>query len=301
MLAGMGSGRARTPALLGVLAGAASVALIARGIGGGARTKSTPEATPRRVATAASGLAERGSPKQPTAIPVRERSPAAQALEASPPETEREAAQPPAARAPARPLTVALHEHGLRDPAFPGLSWILAQGRYEAGAAFADDALSSVEVPDGAVLILYDDLAGQGARVTLGPGRHDLDVYGFNDRASALWVAGAGASLPDAPALGAASVTLYEHRERETDLPGRLWTLELPEGRESKLFTAREGDFEDDAASAVWVPARHELVLCDRPDGRGPALVLGPGFHELELLDFNDRASAARVTRLEER
>lgn len=195
------------------------------------------------------------------------------------------------------PGDVILHEHPTYDERFPGRRWRVGPGLTDAGTAFDNDAVSSVEVPTGLRLTLYEHEGGNGHRVLLGAGLHDLASYGFDDRASSVRVTRAG-DPADTDAGPADAAELYEHRASTGTGPGRTWRLALSAARSERLFTARAQDFADDTVSAVWVPDGYELTLFDQPDGRGPAVVLGPGFHEMDYLDFNDRTSSVRLRRL---
>ena len=100
-------------------------------------------------------------------------------------------------------------------------------------------------------------------------------------------VSAAGATISPASALAAKSKGGPE---------GKVWKLPLDEENQ-RLFTAAEDHFMAHVASAAWVPLGVKLTLFEQPDGRGPAMVMGPGFHELAVVGFNDRASSARVRR----
>ena len=239
------------------------------------------------------GLPDGGPTRDPVAAPEPER------REDGEEEQDLEAARE-RRRLPERARTATLFQHATHDGNFPlGESWTLTPGLTNAGIAFTDEEASAVDVPDGMVAILYDGPDGEGQRVTIGAGRHNLAPYGFNDRASSVRIAPEGSTV-ETPVGPNDLVRLYQHVPRAGDDPGELWVLRLEESRTTFLFTAGDGHFEDEEPSAVWIPAGHELILFDEPDGRGEAVVLGPGFHELELVGFNDRASSVRVLRLEE-
>jgi len=193
------------------------------------------------------------------------------------------------------PLT--LFDRGLHAEDFAqSESWQVGLGLTDEGTAFPNDRVSAVEIPAGLQATLFDEFHGQGFKLTLGPGRHDLKPFAFDDRMSSIEVSRYGQSVDVAGPEGC--VVLYEHRGADLRGRGLAWKLELPRGREEWTFRASRKEFDDDQASTAWVAQGFELVLFDDPEGNGVALVLGPGLHELELLGFNDRASSARVRRV---
>src|SRR5688572_1327672 len=179
------------------------------------------------------------------------------------------------------PAPVRLFQHALHsDQLAQGSVWTLDLGANEADRAFDDDQASAIEIPEGLQATLFEDAGMNGHRLSLASGRHNLASYGFNDRVSSVWVARAGQDPSlDGPAD---AVELFEHRAADRAGRGKVWRLSLPERREERLFSTSMKDFEARAVSTVWVPARHELTLFAEPDGRGPAVVLGPGLHELD-------------------
>jgi hypothetical protein len=192
--------------------------------------------------------------------------------------------------------SVTLFDLRLQNPDFAsGERWQLGLGVFDASRDFANDRISAVEIPSGLQLTLFEHAQERGFKLTLGPGRHDLAPYGFDDRTSSLRVSHYGQSADVSGPHDC--VVLYEHRA--VDLLGRglAWRLELPRGRDEWTFRVAHGVFPDNQASTAWVAQGFELVLFDDVEASGVALVLGPGLHELELLGFNDRASAARVRR----
>jgi len=199
------------------------------------------------------------------------------------------------ARRPIGTQPVVLYEHATHDANFPGRSWNLVPGLTNAGPTFADDEACSLKIPDGLLVTVFEDFGGTGARVALGAGTHNLAPYGFNDRVSSVRVSHSGQDV-EVPKGPHDTVLLYEHLPRKGGPEGKVWKLPLDE-EDPTLFTAGEDHFAANAASAAWVPSGVELTLFEQPDGRGRAMVMGPGFHELGVVGFNDRASSARVRR----
>lgn len=192
---------------------------------------------------------------------------------------------------------VTLFDGALSDEDFASRErWQVGLGLTDEGPAFANDRISAVEIPAGLQATLFDDAHGQGFKLTLGPGTHDLRPYAFDNRVSSIEVSRYGQAVDVGGPEGC--VVLYEHRGPDLGGRGLAWRLDLPRGRDEWTFTAARKDFVDDQASTAWIALGFELVLFDDPGASGVALVLGPGLHELELLGFNDRASSARVRRV---
>ncbi|MEM7305404.1 MAG: hypothetical protein AAF682_01980 [Planctomycetota bacterium] len=245
----------------------------------------------RLPVAAADLVAAAGPAKKALAVP--------QAPAGAPATVVEESAPAPApARRKAPPGPVVLFQHATHDPQFhQGERWELGPGLTDAGLAFPGDDASAVEVPAGLQVTLFEHEAAQGRRLTLGPGRHNLAPYGFNDLATSALVAPFGV---DPAAAGPAEVVeLYEHAGVLPADRGEVWPLHPVPGRNERLFVPADGAFRPGAASMAWVPQGFELTLFAQPDGRGHALVLGPGLYELEGMDFNDRAASACVRRLD--
>ena len=193
--------------------------------------------------------------------------------------------------------TVTLFERGLYVENFAlGERWEVGLGLTNTGSAFGNDRVRAVQIPTGLQATLFDDADGQGFKLTLGPGTHDLAALAFSARTSSILVARYGQAADEGGPEDA--VVLYEHRAADLGGRGLAWRLELPRGEDQHTFRASRGAFLDDQASTAWIPQGFELVLFAELDARGIALVLGPGLHELELLGFNDRASSAMVRRV---
>ncbi len=190
---------------------------------------------------------------------------------------------------------VVLFEHATHDGKFPGRSWDLLPGLTNAGARFADDEASAVKIPGGLLVTLFEDKGGKGARVALGAGTHNLAPYKFSDRVSSVRVSRVGQDVvvPKGPQD---TVLLYEHLQRKGGPQGKVWKLPLDD-EDAQLFSSEDDHFAAHQASAAWVPLGLELTLFAQPDGRGAAMVMGPGFYELAVVGFNDRACSASVRR----
>jgi hypothetical protein len=199
---------------------------------------------------------------------------------------------------PAPPSPVVLFEHATHDASFPGRWWEVWSGTTNAGEAFANDQASAVDVPRGYQATLFADADEGGARIVLGEGRHNLAPYALNDSVSSVRVTRLGED-PGSPVGPRDRAVLWEHAAVELAERGEEWVLELVPPAATRLFVAPD-DFGRRVVSAAWVPTGQELTLFHEPDGRGHALVLGPGYHELELVGFDDRALSARLRRSEE-
>lgn len=61
---------------------------------------------------------------------------------------------------------------------------------HDVQAAGWNDKMSSIEVPAGRSVILYQHTGGGGAQLELGPGIHDLHARGWNDKVSSMRTSG---------------------------------------------------------------------------------------------------------------
>ncbi len=235
-------------------------------------------------------LGEGDTPAPPSAAPARQT--LSEPTE-PPPDEEPEV---PATTSPDR-LHARLFEHPLDHADAPGHIWELGPGLTTAGFAFDNDSASAALVPPGVTLTLFVDGEGNGRRVVLPPGRHDLHAIGFGDEVSSVQVSRAGHFDPATPRGPGDSVRLHQHLPREGEL-GEAWNLRLRKGQTTRLFRAADGHFLNNEASAAWIPPGYEVTLFENGNGLGQALVLGPGFYELLPFDFNDRTSSARVRRV---
>jgi hypothetical protein len=201
------------------------------------------------------------------------------------------------------PIVVRLYEHATHDGQFPGETWLVGEGRAEAGRAFRANELSAIEVPDGIIVALFDTdderpFTFEPVRVEIGAGLHNLAPYEFNDRADAVDVRRIERAR-ERERTDPAHVTLMEQADGLASRLGRVWSLRLPDSAATRLFAARDGDYEEGAVRGLWVPARFEALLFAEPDGRGPAFALGPGLYDLEHLGLTQRQRSIRVLRVE--
>lgn len=187
---------------------------------------------------------------------------------------------------------VLIFQHADHDREFPGRRWLLFTGEHVAPGAFENDEASTVRVPKGLRLELFDGHDFDGARLVLEEGQHNLSPYGFNDRASSARVTDAAVRLPGAFDAEKLEVVLFESRPGEE---GRVWRLPLPPKGERVFHTSTNGLFDPFAISTVWVPQGVELTLFYEPDGRGRAMVLGAGEHHLDTVGFNDTTQSLYI------
>ena len=281
----------------GLVAGATAllvVALLLWVLQGGREHREGPNLPPKLVTPSAS--ASRAELVQPA---LANPGGAASAMESKRMEAQPNVEEPvpdPVERESSPLTTVRLFQYALHSEQLEqGLVWPLGLGVNEGGRTFEDDQASAIEIPETLQATLFEEAGMSGHCLTLGPGRHNLASYGFDDRISAVRVSRAGEDPNVAGPVDA--VELYEHRAADRAGRGKVWRLALPERTDEWLFSAPRRDFGARAVSTAWVPPRYELTLFVEPDGRGLAVVLGPGLHELDYLAFNDRASSARVRR----
>jgi len=226
-----------------------------------------------------------GSPPQDPRVPSRSASGAAEVADAAP---ERQVVHRPRAAA-----LVLLFEHATHDPAFPGRMWRLPAGVHEAGVAFDDDDLSAIEVPPGLEVSLYDGRGLSGPYVTIGQGVHDLEFFGFNDRASSLRIVPVEEAAEKTRRRRGLWLVLFEDEPGSPE--GHVWRLPIDPREDTQSFRSQDGWFPGRSVSSVEIPRGIEATLSKSKNGLGIALVLGPGLHRLDIADFNDRVQSIRT------
>ncbi|NJL42604.1 MAG: hypothetical protein HC935_02900 [Pseudanabaena sp. SU_2_4] len=158
---------------------------------------------------------------------------------------------------------------------------------YYAFPRYFDNRLSSVVVPKGLEVTLFEHYDRGGRSIVLRAGRHNLSD--FNDIVSSMVVRNADeVNNPDnEPIPGRREVQFYDDMSFRGD----------------RIVVDKTGYFAfpryfDNRLSSVIVPKGYEITLFENYNQRGNSLVLRPGRHNLS--NFNDMASSVVVRRIGE-
>jgi hypothetical protein len=157
---------------------------------------------------------------------------------------------------------------------------------YYAIPRYFDNRLSSIIVPKGYEVTLYEHYNRGGRSVILGPGRHNLS--GFNDIVSSLEVREAGeANNPNPPIPGRSEVQFYQDFDYRGD---RLTVNQTGYYAMPRYFNRR--------TSSVVIPRGYEVTLYTGYDRSGNSITLPAGRHNLN--NFNDVVASAVIRRIGE-
>jgi Peptidase inhibitor family I36 len=158
---------------------------------------------------------------------------------------------------------------------------------YYAFPRYFDNRLSSVVVPKGLEVTLFEHYDRAGRSIVLRAGRHNLGD--FNDIVSSMVVRNADeASNPGTePIPGRREVQFYDDMSFRGD----------------RIVVDKTGYFAfpryfDNRLSSVIVPKGYEVTLYDNYNQGGNSIVLRPGRHNLN--NFNDMVSSVVVRRIGE-
>ena len=158
---------------------------------------------------------------------------------------------------------------------------------YYAFPRYFDNRLSSIVVPKGLEVTLFEHYERGGRSIVLRAGRHNLGD--FNDIVSSMVVRNADeVNNPDnEPIPGRREVQFYDDMSFRGD----------------RIVVDKTGYFAfpryfDNRLSSVIVPKGYEITLFEHYNQRGNSLVLRPGRHNLS--NFNDMASSVVVRRIGE-
>ncbi len=158
---------------------------------------------------------------------------------------------------------------------------------YHAFPPYFNDRISSLIVPKGYVVTLYENYDRGGRSIILREGRHNLDD--FSNIVSSLVVRNADeVSNPgNEPIPGRREVQLYDDMNFRGD----------------RIVVDKTGYFAfpryfDNRLSSLIVPKGYEVALFDNSNQGGNSIVLQPGRHNLS--NFNDVASSIVVRRIGE-
>lgn len=155
---------------------------------------------------------------------------------------------------------------------------------YYAMPGYFNDKISSLIVPSGYEVTLYEDYNQAGRSVKLGAGRHN--VSRFNDRISSIVIRQVSGENPT-PIPGRREVQLFQDFDYQGD----------------RLVVDRTGYYAipryfDNRLSSIVVPKGYEVTLYEHYDRGGRSIVLAAGRHNLS--GFNDTVSSLVVRDVQE-
>jgi hypothetical protein len=171
------------------------------------------------------------------------------------------------------------------DSNFQGRSQVLANGRYDLGQlSIGNDTLSSLKVPQGIVVRLYEHFHFQGRFIDI---KEDTPVLSppvlsefWNDRTSSIVIYGQAEQPPVTK-----EVIIFEH----ANLDGNFQILQ-----EGNYDTARL-TIGDNTLSSALVPYGMLLRLYENPGFQGEFIDIWDDIPAVSS-DWNDRASSIVVT-----
>ncbi|HZH16966.1 MAG TPA: Vps62-related protein [Archangium sp.] len=161
------------------------------------------------------------------------------------------------------------------DSEYRGTSKALGVGRYSSGIGLKNDSLSSLKIPNGLKVTLFEHSDFKGRRSVLV--RDTPDLGGVNDEASSMII----------ERVTSPSVIVY------TDSNFRGWSTELPVGSQASSAIG------NDKVSSVIVPQGYRVTLYKNASFKGETKELTAD--AASLGDFNDRTSSIVVDRLSDR
>jgi hypothetical protein len=155
---------------------------------------------------------------------------------------------------------------------------------YYAMPSYFDNKVSSLIIPSGYEVTLYEDYNQAGRSIKLGAGRHNISR--FKDRISSVVIRQVGTENPT-PIPGRREVQLFEDLDYRGD----------------RLVVDRTGYYAvpryfDNRLSSIVVPKGYEVTLYEHYDRGGRSIVLRAGRHNLS--GFNDIASSLVVRDVQE-
>lgn len=190
-----------------------------------------------------------------------------------------------AASADAKPRSVIIYQDD-----FSGASKELGRGDYDfAGFGFGNDQLSSVRIPDGMQVILFENVSFAGRSVTLtkDAGAATLRNLNFNDQASSLRVKDLNDPAGDKPLM----VTLYRD-----DFAGPYKQLGTGAYDYSSLGVG------NDQLTSMKIPSGLSVTLYEHGGFKGRSLSFTADAKAADLIkqNFNDVTSSIRIEPLEQ-
>ena len=190
-----------------------------------------------------------------------------------------------AASADVKPRSVIIYQDD-----FSGASKELGRGDYDfAGFGFGNDQLSSVRIPDGMQVILFENVSFAGRSVTLtkDAGAATLRNLNFNDQASSLRVKDLNDPAGDKPLM----VTLYRD-----DFAGPYKQLGTGAYDYSSLGVG------NDQLTSMKIPSGLSVTLYEHGGFKGRSLSFTADARAADLIkqNFNDVTSSIRIEPLEQ-
>lgn len=161
------------------------------------------------------------------------------------------------------------------DSLYRGDSKTLGVGRYATGIGIKNDSLSSIRIPSGLKVTLFEHGNFQGRRCVLVQDTPNL--VSANDKISSMIV----------EPIGTPSVIVYV----DADYQG--WSMEVPVGSHEVIGIG------NDSVSSVIVPPGYRVTLYQDGPFKGSSFELTRSIPN--LAHFNERASSIIVDRLPER
>jgi hypothetical protein len=164
-----------------------------------------------------------------------------------------------------------------RDYNFSGEVLRLDSPGYHALPDYFNDRVSSIVVPNGYSITLYEDRNQAGRAVTLGSGRHNLDR--FNDLASSVLIrrVAENPNVNEKPGVEFFSNYDFTGERLKVDTLG---------------YYAMPSYFNDQVSSLI-IPSGYEVTLYEGYNQAGRSIKLGAGRHNVSR--FNDTISSVVI------
>ncbi len=174
---------------------------------------------------------------------------------------------------------------------YQGQSWQLDVGDYSwvENVGIPNDFLSSVRVPPGLKVILYEHINFQGRQLELTSDIPCLVNKAFNDHTSSIRIINLQSSQSSQSSQVQQKPTFYEHCNYE----GRNWNLDVGD-----YSWVENAGIPNDLISSVKVPPGIQVTLYEHSNFDGRQLILTNDTPCLVGQSFNDHTSSIRVKRI---